>query len=188
VLAGVLTTAARGRWRRARTAAAPTRRRRGRGRGRGGRCAAAASETVFFLKSSGGNGEGRVGEEAWARLRVGEEAWARLRVTYVQRYILALLCRGAFALRKRLLKLLAPRVTMRRRSTKGVGTGGAAYGGRGGGGVAWRWNRRDFTPGCAACPSLRSSAPPAAAAGPCCHTPAHSSVNRGKLNPIGYMK
>ena len=150
----MLTTAAPGRWRRARTAAAPTTRRRR----RGGRCAAAASETVFFLKSSGGNREGRVGGEPWARLRV----------TYVQRYILALLCRGAFAFSKRLLKLLplASQCVI----------------------AARRWNRRVFRPGCAACPSSRSSAPPAAAAGPCCQTPAHSCVNRGKLNPICYIR
>jgi hypothetical protein len=53
--------------------------------------------------------------------------------------------------------------------------------------IAARRNRGVFRPGCAACPSWRSSAPPAAAAGPCCQTPAHSSVNRGKLNPIGYI-
>lgn len=54
-------------------------------------------------------------KQRWERRRKGWGGgpWARLLVTYVQRYILALLCRRAFALRKRLLKLLAPRVTMR---------------------------------------------------------------------------
>ena len=150
MLAGVPTTAAPGRWRRARTAAAPRRRRRR--RRRGGRCAAAVSETVFFLKSK---------KRRKSVVGIDKERQGR-RGTYVQRYILALLGRGALALSKRLLQLLT------------VGSQCIA---------TRRWDKRVLGPERAACPSLRSFAPPATAADFCRRTPAQTLYKSQQIKP-----